>query len=204
MQYICHRVNTLEELRLVDNQYGTEIDLRDDLQGRIYLSHDPFKTGTDFEEYLKVYNPHGTLILNIKSERVELKALELLEKYQIQDYFFLDSSFPMIYLLTNQGIHKIALRFSELESAENLRYMAGRTSWVWVDCFSHMPLTPELYREFKAIGYKLCLVSPELQGQPDKLVKYADYLQENHMALDAICTKSYMISKWEGLLEKNR
>ena len=200
MQYICHRVNTLEELRRVDSRYGAEIDLRDNLQGRIYLCRDPFSEGEDFEEYLKVYKPHGTLILNIKSERVELKALDLLEKYQVKDYFFLDSSFPMIYLLSEKGEHNIAQRFSELEPAEGIRRLVGRVGWVWVDCFSYMPLTPELCEEFKALGYKLCLVSPELQGQPEKLVEYAGYLRENHMELDAICAKCYMVEKWVELL----
>ncbi|MDR1241583.1 MAG: hypothetical protein LBM00_02190, partial [Deltaproteobacteria bacterium] len=103
MKWIAHRINTLAELRNLPPEYGVEIDLRDDLSGRIYLEHDPFKSGQDFEEYLSQYH-HGAMILNIKSERIELKALELLEKYNISDYFFLDSSFPMIKLLTDMGV----------------------------------------------------------------------------------------------------
>ena len=75
MEYIAHRVNTVEELRKLSPEYGVELDLRDDLNGRIYISHNPFETGEDFEAYCKEYH-HGTMILNIKSERIEHKVLE--------------------------------------------------------------------------------------------------------------------------------
>ena len=80
-EYIAHRINTKAELLQLPEKYGVELDLRDDLNGRIYISHNPFEPGEDFEEYCKVYH-HGTMILNIKSERIEHKALEYMEKYQ--------------------------------------------------------------------------------------------------------------------------
>ena len=55
MEYIAHRVNTIEELRKLPAEYGVELDLRDDLNGRIYISHNPFEQGEDFEEYCKEY-----------------------------------------------------------------------------------------------------------------------------------------------------
>ena len=76
-----------KELLKLPEEYGVELDLRDDLNGRIYICHNPFEPGEDFEEYCKVYH-HGTMILNIKSERIEHKALEYMEKYQIKNYFF--------------------------------------------------------------------------------------------------------------------
>ena len=109
MEYIAHRINTVKELKSLPVEYGVELDLRDDLNGRIYIQHNPFEPGEDFEEYLKEYH-HGTMILNIKSERIELKILEMLPKYDVKSYFFLDSSFPMIWLLSNQGEKNIALR----------------------------------------------------------------------------------------------
>ena len=95
MEFIAHRINKKEELKNLSRKYGVEIDLRDNVDGTIYINHDPFILGENFEDYLKEYN-HGTMILNIKSERIELKILELLKKYNIKNYFFLDSSFPMI------------------------------------------------------------------------------------------------------------
>ena len=86
MEYITHRINTVEELKKTPKEYGVELDLRD-FGDRLILQHDPFTDGEDFEEYLKYYN-HGTMILNIKSERIEHRVLELIQKYNIQKYFF--------------------------------------------------------------------------------------------------------------------
>ena len=191
MEYIAHRVNTVEELRKLSPAYGVELDLRDDLNGRIYISHNPFEKGEDFEDYCRQYR-HGTMILNIKSERIEHKALEYMKQYHIEKYFFLDSSFPMIKLLTY-----IALRFSELEGMDTIRNMAGKADWVWVDCFTKIPLDYDGYLELKELGYKLCFVSPELEGQEEKIPAYRKYIEEQRIVFDAVCTKSYHIGDWE-------
>lgn len=98
MIYMAHRINTLEELRSLPKEYGVELDLRDNIDGSIYIQHNPFEPGEDFEEYLKEYH-HGMMIVNIKSERIEEPVMDLLRKYEVKDYFFLDSSFPMVKLL---------------------------------------------------------------------------------------------------------
>ena len=196
MEFICHRINTVEELRKVPKEYGVELDLRDDLNGRIHISHNPFEKGQDFEDYLKEYK-NGLMILNVKSERIEHKILELLNQYHIEKYFFLDSSFPMIKLLSDQGEQNIALRFSELEGLDTIRNMQGKVNWVWVDCFSEIPINQENYKLLKDWGYKLCLVSPELEGQPQKLVHYAKYIYQMGIIFDAICTKADNVKKWE-------
>lgn len=197
MEFIAHRINSMQELKSIPVEYGVELDLRDDLTGRIYIQHNPFEPGEDFEEYLAQYS-HGTMILNIKSERIELKILELLRKYNIEKYFFLDSSFPMIKLLSDQGENKIALRFSEFEGLDTLVAMQGKIQWVWVDCFSRLPLDRDIYKKIKELGYKICIVSPELQGQPEKLVEYKEQLRKENIQPDAICTKIYNISKWQN------
>ena len=195
MEYIAHRINTIAELKKLPEEYGVELDLRDDLNGRIYISHNPFEAGEDFEAYCKEYR-HGTMILNIKSERIEHEVLTLMEIYQIRDYFFLDSSFPMIKLLTDMGVKQVALRFSELEGLDTIRNMAGRAQWVWVDCFTKIPIDRESFKELKALGYKLCFVSPELEGQEEKLAEYKEYIREQGIVFDAVCTKSYHIKDW--------
>lgn len=195
MEFIAHRVNTIQELDSISPQYGVELDLRDSLTGRIYIQHNPFEPGEDFEEYLRHYK-HGTMILNVKSERIELKIQELLRKYHIEKYFFLDSSFPMIKLLSDQGEKKIALRFSEYEGLDLLLAMQGKAEWVWVDCFSKLPLDSNAYEQIKKMGYKICIVSPELQGQPEKITEYKAQFKKYNIYPDAICTKVSNISKW--------
>lgn len=195
MEFIAHRINTVEELKQVPLEYGVELDLRDH-GDRLILQHDPFKDGEDFEEYLKQYN-HGTMILNIKSERIEHRVLELIQKYNIQKYFFLDSSFPMIRLLSKEGEKNMALRFSEFEGMDTIFTMVGKVDWVWVDCFTKLPITTEIFTTLKENGFKICLVSPELQGREKKIDEYKQYLHDNKILFDAICTKVYNITRWQ-------
>jgi hypothetical protein len=200
-EFICHRINTLNELKTIDKQFGVEIDLRDDHKtGKLILAHDPFVNGEYFEDYLKEYN-HNTLILNIKSERIELKCLELLEKYNITNYFFLDSSFPMIYLLNKDyKNNNIACRFSEYEPINHFIDNKNMYQYIWVDCFTKFPLNNENYEliknENENENKKICIVSPELQKQPEKISEYRNYIIENNIVPDMICCKVYNIINW--------
>jgi len=193
--FCCHRINTIEELKTIPYTFGIEIDLRDDLSGNIYLHHDPFTMGELFDNFLKSYN-HSFIILNIKSERIEYKIIELLKKYNITNYFFLDSTFPMIYKLSQEGEKNIAIRFSEFESIESVLIMHDKINWVWIDCFTKNPLTVENYKLLKNYGFKLCFVSPELQQQPEKIEEYSNYFKSNNIKFDIICTKYNNIKKW--------
>ncbi len=185
MLYIAHRINTVDQLRNVPPEYGVELDLRD-RGARLILQHDPFGDGEDFEAYLAHYR-HRLLILNVKSERIEPRVLELVRRHGIRDYFFLDCSFPMIRQLVAQGERRIAMRFSEFEPVEVALALAGQVEWVWVDCFTRMPLDPASYARLRR-HFKLCAVSPELQGRPlDTIADYARQLAP--YPVDAVCTK---------------
>jgi hypothetical protein len=194
MHFIAHRVNTIKNLLNTPIEYGVEVDLRD-FGKKIILQHDPFKDGESFEEYLKNYN-HGTMILNIKSEGIETKVLKLLRQYNVKSYFFLDCSFPMINFLSSKGERNIALRFSEFEGVDTISLMSKKIDWIWVDCFSRLPITAQNYKLLKDHKYKLCLVSPELQDQDLKLETYKNYLQKEGIIFDAICTKLHNIARW--------
>jgi len=193
-QYIAHRINTLSELKNLPIKYGVELDLRD-FGDRLILQHDPFLDGEDFEEYLTQYR-HGTMILNIKSERIEHKVLELLNSFEIENYFFLDSSFPMIHQLSNQGERKFAVRFSEFEGLDTVMAMSGKIDWVWVDCFSKLPIDVNSFNKLKQAGFKLCLVSPELQSRQQDIDNYRNWLAKQGIVFDAICTKYHNIEQW--------
>ena len=196
MLFTCHRINSIDELKKIPCMYGIEVDLRDNLNGEIYLAHDPFIQGELLDDFLHYYN-HAFIILNIKSERIEYKILELLKKYTITNYFFLDSSFPMIYKLSSEGNKNIALRFSEYEGLDTILNMKGKVDWVWVDCFTKNPLTNEIYTTLKKEGFKLCFVSPELQNQSEKIKEYKDSFIQENIVMDMICTKSYNIEQWQ-------
>ena len=196
-QFICHRINTVNELKNIDVQFGVEIDLRDDHKsGKIILAHDPFSDGEYFEDYLKIYN-HNTLIFNIKSERIEIECLKLIEKYNIKNYFFLDSSFPIIYLLNKDyKNNNIACRFSEYEYIDNFMNCKDMFSTIWIDCFTKFPLNKENYELIKNENKKICIVSPELQKQPEKICEYKNYIIFNNIIPDMICCKVYNIINW--------
>jgi hypothetical protein len=197
MIYTAHRINTLTELETIPTDYGVEIDLRDQ-GGVIILHHVPFSTGISFENFLQHYH-HQFLILNIKSERIEFKVNTILPRYKITNYFFLDSSFPMIHTLSNGGENNIAIRYSEYESFESVLLMSGKVHWVWVDCFHTFPLNTNKFNLLKEHGFKICIVSPELQNQPQKIETYGHYMLQQYIQPDMICTKIYNIPTWQKM-----
>ena len=189
--YIAHRINTIKELKEIPNNYGVEIDLRDNKDNKIKIVHDPFLEGEDFEEYLKIYN-HAFIILNIKSEGIEYECIRLLNKYKINNYFFLDCSIPMINKL-KKITNKIAIRLSELEPINLLENFKNDVEWVWIDCFTNFILTETIYKKLKEWNIKICLVSPELQGRQEDLENYDNIIINNKFKIDAICRKIYNI-----------
>lgn len=103
----------------------------------------------------------------------------------------------MIYLLTTRGIKNIAVRYSELEGIDTVLNVAGMVQWVWVDCFTRFPLTLQDFSLLKSQNFKLCLVSPELQGRADEIETYKTQIQQLGLEFDAICTKYHNIPKWK-------
>jgi hypothetical protein len=194
---IAHRINTVAELEKVPIEYGVEVDLRDSGNDLI-LAHDPFSTGELFENFLQRYR-HAHIILNVKSERIEWRIMELLNKYKINDYFFLDSSFPMVIAMARRQEMKIALRFSEYEGLDTIRSMKQLINWVWVDCFSRTPLTSAAFSEIESLGLRVCIVSPELQGRPDDLDSHIEYFQSQKIRPHMVCSKIYNLHRWQTL-----
>lgn len=200
LHFICHRINTTNELNKIDPQFGIELDVRDKYNG-IEIAHDPFVKGELFENYVKEYK-HGTMIVNVKSERIEQSCINILNKYNI-NYFFLDSSFPMIYSLNkNPQPHphpqpQFACRFSEYEPIDHFIKCNDMYHYVWIDCFTKFPLNKENYDIFKHYYKKICIVSPELQKHSiDKIEEYRQFIIENNVIPDMICCKEYNIIKW--------
>lgn len=185
MLKIAHRINTIQQLKEVPLHYGVEIDLRP--QGnRIIIHHDAFKEGEDFEEWLKHYK-HSLIILNTKAEGMEERIISLMEKYEVKNYFFLDLSLPFLIKYMKLGVKDIAVRFSEYEPLDFVMGFAGKVDWVWVDCFNELPLNEENYKLLKG-NFKLCLVSPELQGYDvSRIEEFKERLKL--LPVDAVCTK---------------
>jgi hypothetical protein len=195
--FIIHRINNINELLNIDKQFGIEIDIRNN-NNDIILSHDPFNEN-DCDlliDYLDKYN-NDLLILNIKSERLELKCIELLKKYNITNYFFLDSSFPIIYLLNNKyNDNNIACRLSEYEPIDIYYNIKNMIKYIWIDCFTKFILTKEYYDIFVNDNKKICIVSPELQNQKEKIEEYKYIIDNNNIIPHFICCKKENIINW--------
>lgn len=189
MKVILHRRNTLSELLATDSKYGVEVDIRSDGH-RLIIHHDPFIAGEAFDEWVNAYR-HGTLILNVKEEGLESCLIALMQSKGITDYFFLDQSFPFLVKWSRSGEHRCAVRVSEFESIETALTLAGKVDWVWVDCFTHFPLGEQDARRLKEAGFKICLVSPELQGRDAsvEIPQLASLLKDRNITADAVCTK---------------
>ena len=166
-----------------------EVDIRS-YGDKLVIHHDPFVEGESFDAWIASYQ-HGTLILNVKEEGLEARLIELMKWKGIEDYFFLDQSFPFLVKCTKVGEPRCAVRVSEFESVETAVSLAGKVDWVWVDCFTHFPLSREDARRLKDAGLRLCLVSPELQGRnPESEVPaLAALLKERGIQAESVCTK---------------
>lgn len=189
MNLIAHRRNTVNELLATDKKYGIEVDIRSHGQ-KMIIGHDPFVDGAFFDEWIDAYQ-HGTLILNVKEEGLEARLIALMVEKGIDDYFFLDQSFPFLIKWSNLGESRCAVRVSEFESIETAMTLAGKVNWVWVDCFTQFPLSEEDGQRLKSAGFKLCIVSPELQGRDAdaEIPAMAALMRERHIHFDAVCTK---------------
>lgn len=202
MEYIAHRKNSIEDLKQSNSAYGVEIDIRT-FGDKLILNHDPYLDGDNFEEWLTHYR-HGTLILNVKEEGLESRLIDLMKYHKIDQYFFLDQSFPFMIKWSNLGLKKSAVRFSEYEPIQLALNLKDRIDWVWVDCFTQCPLDKKSYSQLKDANFKICLVSPELQGRFDEfeIVKIHQNFRSNNIVVDAICTK--MPETWIALDSNER
>ena len=190
MLIISHRVNKIKDLVNTSCELGVEIDIRSNKE-KLYLHHDPYVVGEDLETWLEEYN-HAALILNVKEEGLESKLIGLMKKYKIDNYFFLDQSFPFLIKTANAGESRCAVRISEYEHIETVMSLSGKVDWVWVDCFNHFPLTKNDATRLQIEGgFKLCFVSPELQGRDnlEGVKNYRGLIESIGIKGDAVCTK---------------
>jgi hypothetical protein len=181
---IEHRVNTVEHLRRVPPERGIEIDIRD-YDGELRLVHDPLLGGERLEDLLAAYR-HALVIFNTKCDGLVDPILDLAAKYGIRDYFFLDLANPTLINLARRGVRQIAVRYSEYEPLEFALAFAGQVDWVWVDCFTRLPLDKASYRQLHE-HFKICLVSPEMQQHPRSMIGTFQ-AQLSGLPIDAVCS----------------
>lgn len=189
MIIISHRRNTIDELKSTPRHLGVEVDIRS-FGNKLVINHDPYQDGLDFEMWLTFFS-HGTLILNVKEEGLESRLLDLMKSKGINDFFFLDQSFPFLVKWANLGESRSAVRVSEYESIDTALNLAGKVEWVWLDCFKKLSIDSKQIRTLKNAGFKICLVSPELHSRDYKseVSSAINWINEMSIEIDAVCTK---------------
>ena len=197
MKFVSHRRNTVAELQATPHQYGIEVDIRSH-GDQLIIHHDPFVPGESFDNWIQAYQ-HDTLILNVKEEGLEQRLIDYMAKMGIDDYFFLDQSFPFLVKYSRLGERRCAVRLSEFEPVETALALSGQVNWVWVDCFTRFPLDHDKAKRLQDSGLKICLASPELHGHnaQEQIPVLASLLKEQNITPDAVCTKH--LALWESL-----
>jgi hypothetical protein len=155
--------------------FGTETDIRD-LNGDLVISHDPpssdcqYLTVANFFDIYKLYSDDLQLALNIKSDGLQKKLMQLISDYNITNYFVFDMSIPdTIGFLKNNA--KIFTRQSEFEINPAFYSQA---EGIWLDEFNGHWIDQDVIQKHIENSKKVCIVSPELH-QRDFKTEWANY-----------------------------
>jgi hypothetical protein len=186
---VVHRVNDPVVLAATPVEYGVEIDLHAD-GDELVLVHDPFSSGPMFAHWLDSYQ-HAFIVLNTKEEGLETRIEAMLGERGISEWAYLDQSFPYLVKTLLRSETRTMVRVSEYERSATPLDLAPRPQWVWVDSFhGTWPSATEL-RALVEVGYRLMLVSPELQGRdPEREQPEIEALfTDAGLLIDGVCTK---------------
>ena len=145
--------------------FGTETDLRD-YNGEIVISHDiPEQDNlVSFNSFLEIYSKYANfsiempLALNVKSDGLQTKARNILQKFNIENYFFFDMSIPdhIGYIKANLNTYT---RQSEYEK-EPIFYK--ESNGIWLDAFENQWYDSELINYHLNSLKKVAIVSFDL------------------------------------------
>jgi hypothetical protein len=186
--FIRHRVNRIVELDSVKKTWGVEIDVRS-RNGKLILNHETHAAGDPLVDFVTAFKRRGIagpLIVNTKEDGHEDAILALLARKRISNFFFLDTTLPtMVRLFVKRRIPNVAVRVSEYEPLEFARHFKNRVAWAWLDCFSGVPPALAQVKKLRR-DFRVCLVSPELQGYaPSRIAAFLPLAPH----IDAVCSK---------------
>ena len=195
MEIILHRINLLKRLRKLPTIFGTEIDIRSN-GSELILNHEPNTKGDKLEDYLSEYK-HGTLILNIKEAGIENEVIRKVKKAKINSYFLLDVEYPFIFKSIKKKQRNIAIRFSEIESINNAKFLQKNFNWIWIDTITKLPIDKENLKVIKK--YNSCVVCPERWGRPKEIKLYWKKMIKLKFVPNAIMCEEKYANMWNNL-----
>jgi len=147
--------------RSVSSGFGIETDIRD-FNGILVISHDipneRLILVKDLFKYLSRFRIQSMIAINIKSDGLQGKLKELLQKYRINNYFVFDMSVADGLLYLKQGF-KVFTRQSEYEKIPSFY---GDAQGVWLDEFHSHWIDCSIIEKHIKNKKMVCIVSPEL------------------------------------------
>lgn len=192
MEIIIHRINTIKDLKILNNKFGIEIDVRSK-NSKLILNHEPFICGDYLEDYLEVYS-HGTIVFNIKEAGIEEEVLSLVKKYKLSSFFLLDVEMSYLYKASKDNQKNIAVRFSEFEPIELTKNFINLVDWVWIDTVTTLPI---LENNLHILSFfKSCIVSPDRWGRKNDIKKYIEKIKRLKFKPNAIMTSYECKDLW--------
>lgn len=144
--------------------FGTETDIRD-YKSELVISHDIANGDCiSVKEMFEIYNKYDNnlpLALNIKADGLQVKLKELLEEYNISNYFVFDMSVPDSLGYLRHNI-KAFTRESEYER-EPAFYK--ESCGIWLDEFQGHWITQDVIEKNIKNNKQICIVSPDLHNR---------------------------------------
>ena len=186
---VIHRINNINQLKIINKKFGIEVDVRS-YGKEIVVNHDPFIKSLNFSKWINFYD-HKILFVNIKEVGIERTVLDILNLNGIKNFVLFDVSFPYLFKFLNLGEKRIATRVSKYESINSTFNLNIKPKWIWIDLFEDkIPLNSENYNKLIKNNYKLILVSPELHGRSDQSIDIIKkQIERNQFKFNAVCTK---------------
>jgi len=169
--------------------FGTETDIRD-YKDELVISHDiadeRCMSVEIFFEIYKSFDNNLPVALNIKADGLQLKLKNLLEKFEISNYFVFDMSVPDGLQYIKEGI-KAFTRESEYEKSPSFYEDA---QGIWLDEFYEHWIDLDVIKKHIENDKEICIVSPDLHKR-DYIKEWQDYKTiEKNLGIDnlMICT----------------
>lgn len=169
--------------------FGTETDIRD-YKGELVISHDIADDNCiTAKEMLEIYNKYDNtlpLALNIKADGLQVKLKELLDEYNIVNYFVFDMSVPdgLQYLKHN------IKSFTRESEYEQIPSFYDKACGIWLDEFQGHWINKEVIEKHIKNNKQICIVSPDLHKREYKK-EWQHYKEiEKELGIDnlMICT----------------
>ena len=148
-------------LRALKAGFGIETDFRDCL-GQLVVSHDPAQGDSmradEFFKLLASFDPQP-IAVNVKADGLQDLLSHELKSVSTKNYFIFDMSVPDTLRYLDMK-HPVFVRVSEYEVPHPM--LLSRAAGVWVDAFVSDWYTAETIQTYLDLGFKICIVSPEL------------------------------------------